>query len=437
MKWTKPETDRLIELVRKVGLNQAIVVLNGEFGNDRSKISCQSHLERWNISYTSADPHHRVVNEPPSLKMVDQDARVKNLLDQVSHLRAKYDIAIDNVNVQGKLIELGERFITSLPAVLPVKPPVLKSGHSTESLVLLLSDLHAGEVVRSEEMNGINEYNFDICNRRLKFMSNTIIDLALNKLKGYQFDSLKIFGLGDFLSGNIHDELIEDVDGNILKWTVDLSYVLAQMIRQLSASFKEVEFVGVVGNHGRMHQKPRFKARYVNWDFLCYQYMSMFLSDQKNVKFKIPTSFWTTHEVKDHTWLLMHGDNINTWAGIPWYGINRTVTQLKELLEAKNQRFEYIALGHFHNRGILDRVRGELMINGSVIGGNEYSIGKMFTTNEACQSLFGVHKDGVTFNYKIRLQNLNGAKIEPFKYLNIADETLGESLRNFQDKENK
>ena len=35
-------------------------------------------------------------------------------------------------------------------------------------LGLLLSDIHAGEVVSGEELNGLNEYDIEICRRRLR-----------------------------------------------------------------------------------------------------------------------------------------------------------------------------------------------------------------------------------------------------------------------------
>jgi len=154
-----------------------------------------------------------------------------------------------------------------------------------------------------------------------------------------------------------------------------------------------------------MHRKPRFKNRYVNWDYVAYQFLSLLLKDQKNITFNLPKSFWHLQEINGKRFLFLHGDNINSYNGIPWYGINRTIAQFKELLEAKQQRFDYICMGHFHQRNILDRVTGELILNGSLIGGNEFVIGKMFTSGEASQHLGGVHhKRGTTWNYKIRVQ---------------------------------
>jgi len=204
------------------------------------------------------------------------------------------------------------------------------------------------------------------------------------------------------------------------------------MIRELATEFEQIEFVGVVGNHGRLTKKPRFKQRYVNWDYVCYQMLSMFLANQKNVKCIIPKSFWTLHDINNHSFLLLHGDNIKSSLSIPWYGISKMVGHLKELLESNNQKFNYVVLGHFHNRGLLDNVKGETIINGSLIGGNEYSIGKMFTSSEACQHFCGVHpKRGVTFSFKVRVQEADSMIKIPYKYAQNVT-SLGELIKELE-----
>ena len=355
--------------------------LNKKFNNNRTFTAIERKLTRMGLSLAACEKKLAVPTIAESKIIVKKDIEITRLKAEKQILQKKYTQAIKATSTQEVVLEYIRNYTQALPEVTSPKPGTIKDiGSSEEELILNLGDIHAGEVVKAEEMNDLNEYNFNILTHRLKSLADSVIVIAKNKLSGYTFRKLHILGLGDWVSGTIHDELVENAEGNVIEWTMNLAYVVAQMIRELAAEFEEIEFVGVIGNHGRLHKKPRFKARYVNWDYVCYQMLSALLAKQKNVKCTIPKSFWHIHEVNNHKFLLIHGDNINSSLGIPWYGIVRMVANLKELLASKDQHFDYIMLGHFHNYGLLDRVKGELIINGSLIGGNEYSVGKMFTS---------------------------------------------------------
>lgn len=427
--WTKNEEKYLRSKVEAGTHPQDFLSdLNKKFGNSRTFTAIERKMDRMYLSLVGCEKKLAVPTITESKIIVKKDIEISRLKAEKQILKKKYQQAIKATSTQEVVLEYITNHIQAFPEVTSPKPRTKKnSGSSEEELILNLGDIHAGEVVRAEEMNGINEYNFEIAVHRLKALADSVIDIAKNKLSGYKFRKLHILGLGDWISGTIHEELVESADGNIIEWTMNLAYVVAQMIRELAIEFEEIEFVGVVGNHGRLHKKPRFKARYVNWDYVCYQMLSALLAKQTNVKCTIPKSFWHIHEVNNHKFLIIHGDNISSSLGIPWYGIQRMVANLKELLAAKDQKFDYMMLGHFHNYGLLDRVKGELVINGSLIGGNEFSVGKMFTSSEACQHFCGVHaKRGMTFRYKINVQYVETDGPLPYKY--VENMTLGDLI---------
>ncbi|MHA1833226.1 MAG: hypothetical protein ACTSV7_04490 [Candidatus Baldrarchaeia archaeon] len=425
--WTKKEVAYLEKKVNAgVHPHDFIDDLNKRFGNKRSFSSVEKKVSRMGLSLAGCERALAVPTVEESKTIVKKDIELTRVKAEKSILLKKYKHAIKASSMQEVILEYLHEHIQALPEVPTPKPRKIEfTDSSEEELILNLSDIHAGEIVNAEEMAGLNEYNFHIMSHRLKALADTVVDISKNKLRGYQFHKLHILGLGDWISGTIKDELVESSEGNVIEWTMNLAYIVSQMIRELAVEFEEIVFAGVIGNHGRLHKKPRFKARYVNWDYVCYQMISALLFKQKNVKCIIPKSFWYIHEVNNHKFLLIHGDNILSNLGIPWYGINRMVANFKELLASKEQHFDYIMLGHFHNYGLLDRVKGELLINGSLIGGNEYSVGKMFTSSEACQHFCGVHpKRGMTFRYKVNVQHIDTSGESPYKY--VADQTLGE-----------
>ena len=423
--WTKGE-EKYLESKIEIGIHPLDFLdkMNKQFECNRTFTAIEKKVARMGLSLAACERKLAVPTVTESKIIVKKDIEIARLTAEKKILAKKYAHVVRASSTQEVVLEYIADHVQAFPEVAVPKASTMRSGSSEEELVLNLGDIHAGEVVREEELNGLNEYNFDILTRRLKMLADSVIDISKNKLSGYTFRRLHIMGLGDWVSGTIHDELVESADGNIMEWTMNLAYVVAQMIRELAVEFEEIDFVGVVGNHGRLHKKPRFKARYVNWDYVCYQMLSALLAKQSNVKCTIPKSFWHIHEINGHNFLIIHGDNINSSLGIPWYGIQRMVANLKELLASKDQKFEYMMLGHFHNYGLLDRVKGELIINGSLIGGNEFSVGKMFTSSEACQHFCGVHaKWGMTFRYKINVQHVDTNGPAPYKY--VEDMTLG------------
>jgi hypothetical protein len=105
----------------------------------------------------------------------------------------------------------------------------------------------------------------------------------------------------------------------------------------------------------------------------------------------------------------------------------RATHRLKELLDTQNKRFQYMGIGHFHNAGTLDLMRGRLIINGSVVGGSDFATGGMFTTSNACQYLCGFHKDvGITGEWWINLQGEERNVTEGYKTVDLANQCMGE-----------
>lgn len=336
---------------------------------------------------------------------VDRDREVTRLRARAKEAEAKYESANRENEVEDRIIGALE---SRVPLLAPVHAPTFAPRHTgkPETAVALVSDYHIGEVVSAEETGGLAHYDWETFTRRWQYHVDSIGGICFGKLTGYDLPRLKICMLGDMVSGIIHDELIETAEGTVMEWVIDGGHLIAQGIRQLANEFPEVSVDCVVGNHGRMSKQVKFKRRYVNWDYLLYNFVALELKDQPNVTFNIPKSFYMLSEVEGHHLLNLHGDNIKSWSGIPWYGITRAVTNLSALLHQQRRTFDIVNLGHFHNAGTLDRIDCEMVLNGSAVGGNEFSIGAMFTSTQPRQVMYGVHPDrGRTWQYALDLSH--------------------------------
>ena len=334
---------------------------------------------------------------------VVRDAEVRKLRARVADLEGRYDAAHEDLEIVDRLTAALDSRIPSMP---PVKAPTIlrRVPGKPESVVALVSDYHIGERVDFEETGGLNHYDFETFMQRWQYHVDGIGGITLGKLTGYEFPELRIIALGDMVSGIIHDELVETSDSTLMDWLIDGASVIAQGIRQLACEFPSVKVDWHFGNHGRVTQKPRFKRRWVNYDYLMGHMVSLHLADQPNIEFVNHKSFWSLLDVQGHGVLNLHGDNIKGWNGLPSYGINRTVGNLQALLQQRNHRFKYVNLGHFHQSGLIERMDCDIILNSSAIGANEFSIGALFAGSKPRQVIYGMHPDkGQTWLYRLDL----------------------------------
>ena len=432
-KWTEAEAKWLIDRVKKGEHPKALIPkLKKKFGTVRSYHSIEKKLGTHGISFSHTmptapeqefEPHHVT-------QAVKHDREVAKLNNEIKLLKVKQAEMIHRVNTQEYLLSVGEQLITALPKVKQPAPIPRQRGATEEHAFLLLSDIHYPETVSAAEMGGLNEYNRVIANCRLKYLVEGVRDIAVNKMLGYKLSTLHILCLGDWMSGNIHEELAETNDGDAITASMDLAFIVAQMVRDLLLVFPKIEMVGVVGNHGRMTKKKRFKRPYVNWDFVCYQFLSGFLAQEiaaKTVKVDFPESFWRMHDINGHNCLILHGDNINSWAGIPWYGIQRASYKMTEMFAARRIFYEYMFIGHFHNEASVQRPKGEIIINGSVMGGNEFSQGALFTMSAPVQLFGGAHPKRLSWRFPMDLSEPDVVG-ELYQTIDLSKVSLGDVL---------
>lgn len=345
---------------------------------------------------------------------VEVDKKVEALRTELKVLKRKYMELLRVSGFFSDVIDVIRKEVSAWPPVPIPDVRAVEPERPNDTVLLLLSDLHIDEVVRADETWGLARYDFDVFRYRLQYLSDKMWHILFECMTGYQFERLVIACLGDFVSGVIHDELVETSGMTVVEQALRGAYVLAQFFREQAARFKSVAVYTVSGNHGRLTKQRRFKRRYADWDRVLYETVGMILKDQENVEFRFSNAPFALFEINGARFLMEHGDAIRMWMGFPWYGVERERIRKKELVEgiaevwdARNKNvgtFQYMLLGHFHQCGQIDAPKGEVFINGSMIGGSEYSIGNLGRSHQPTQLLLGVNKKGlVSFRYPLRL----------------------------------
>jgi len=273
-------------------------------------------------------------------------------------------------------------------------------GAKSQVMVAPLTDTHVGDNVKKEQTLSLNEYDIDLFSKRMWGWSNQVLNLAEYRRNMCPIDELVIPMLGDMISGDIHDELARTNVDNCMMQMIIGAYVISQSIAFLSPHFDNIRIKAVVGNHGRMTRKIPSKDRYMDWDYMLYQWVGVFLRDHKNIEIDIPKSFSHVFDVAGRKILIMHGDSIA--GGGAQTSIKRAVANLREVIQYNNvavtdssfesyDYFDDVLIGHFHRVDEMDIGTGSLHICGTPKGGDEFVISRLHLVSRPKQIVLYYH----------------------------------------------
>lgn len=273
-------------------------------------------------------------------------------------------------------------------------------GHTsgTAALVAFLSDVHAGEIVRPEEMGGVNAYNLRIADLRLKRFFDRIITLSRDYFAGVTYTGIVLNLGGDLVSGDIHDELEQTNELSVLDTTLWLAPRILAGIAALAEVFPSVHVVSQPGNHGRDSKLPRFKGRSAhNADTHIARMVAMYWSQQNpsssSVTFDIPESYDADFRLFGTRFTAEHGENLQkNNPGTSEIGslgpVKRGSLRKARAKLEQGQPFDVMLVAHFHQ--LVYAPSQGFVMNGSLKGYDEYAKGLNLKPEPPQQALFVV-----------------------------------------------
>lgn len=277
-------------------------------------------------------------------------------------------------------------------------------NYSEETIVLMISDIQAGTYISKESTGGLNEYNWDILEKQFDKLYYGLEEIVTRHKMVAPIKSLHVHLIGDIVEGwDIFRGQANNLDHDIGSQLLDIVDLIADFLDRARTLFEHIHVVGVPGNHGRIGKRGE-NLHYVNYDYIVYMMVKKILSKYHEFTWQITKSWWQVDKIYDYNFLMFHGDDIKSWQGIPYYGIDRAAKNYRELLETIKIKYDYMEIGHFHMPSELPGVTVEKFINGCWPGGSIYAMKGLGTSSVPIQKLFAVHpKQGVTYRYPIRL----------------------------------
>lgn len=315
--------------------------------------------------------------DPIDVVTDDLKGRVRDLEAQLA--------AVKRDNVTAKRIR---EMIGGLADELPEPPKWVvrstKKGSPGVPLTLW-SDWHVGEVVDKEQTGGINEFNLEIAQQRVRLLVEKIIDLCFNHQTNPDYPGIVVCLGGDMISGLIHQELVENMEGPFASQLFETYGLLKWALGTLADRFGQVFVVAVVGNHGRLWHKPRAKNRvHDSFEYLIYNFLrqSFCPTDSAGkrlpgyddrLRFFIPDQTDAYFTVAGHRFLLTHGDSTGAKGGDGIIGalgpIVRGEKRVREVAGYVDDHYDTALMGHYHVKVSLDNV----IVNPTLKGYDEFA----------------------------------------------------------------
>jgi|SRR6185312_15638551 len=266
---------------------------------------------------------------------------------------------------------------------------------------LLLSDLHWGERVFKEQVNGVNEYNLAIARRRLRHVVERVPYLLRILDPGMRYPGIVVKLGGDMVGGNIHEELAATNEKGIMPTWLDLFKHLKSALLYLADVFGNVFVPCVSGNHDRDTKKTWNKDRNAtSFGWLLYQMLADALAADKRFSFYIPDSADALYRVYNTRMLLTHGDQFPASDSIigPIGSIMRGTQKKQQRNAAIDQSFDVLECGHWHQYMRMSHI----IVNNSLKGYDEYAAQHNFRCTAASQALWTTHPDiGINWDMEV------------------------------------
>lgn len=265
-----------------------------------------------------------------------------------------------------------------------IKPKSIHKGEVTA--VLVASDWHIDELVNAETVNGLNEYNPEIARKRAEHFFTTgkrLIDIEAQESR---VTHVILALLGDFISGHIHEELMENTDCPPVEAAITAQSILISGIEYLLTNTTQTyTIVCHSGNHARTTKTVHFANEAGHsYEYMVYKTLAMYFKDEKRVRFVIPKSYHSYVEVYGMTLRFHHGHAIKYGGGVGGITIpvNKAVAQWNRSRSADMDIF-----GHLHQA----HDGGNWICNGSMIGHNTYAIAIKAAYERPSQMMIGLH----------------------------------------------
>lgn len=313
-----------------------------------------------------------------------------------------------------------EALIRAAVAEHYTKPPELIMPPDPVSCVTIENEIQQIPIAHiSDTQLGKVTMTYDAAEgaKRLHLYVQKVVEIIEIKRSGSQIDELHLYLGGDIVEGEYGNYPSQpyDTESSVIRQAMkEAPDIFEALIYYLLKHVKTIHVYCVPGNHGRGASFKQTRHTETNWDRVFYWLLRDRLlgSDEKpdkEMRKRIPVffvpegdQFWAIDRVWNWGNLLVHGDQIRGWAGIPFYGVQK---KSHGWADAMPKDWDHLLFGHFHTyaSGTINFRRW--FCNGTTESSNTYALEALAAAGEPSQRLlFMTANKGVISDHQIFLE---------------------------------
>lgn len=286
----------------------------------------------------------------------EKDKIIKVLRNELYSVSEKLDYVLDLKNYN--------------PHKFKITPnPDIKSESTA---ILCASDWHIEERIDAATVNGLNEFNLEIAEQSAKNFFSRGVRLIEVFGKDTDINDVVLWLGGDFISGYIHEELMESNYLSPIEATLVVMDLLTSGINYILKNTKcKLTIPTSVGNHSRSSEKRKISTENKNsYEHLMYHMLRRHFENNDRVNFIIEDGYLTYVDIYDYKIRFHHGHAMNYGGGVG--GV--TIPTAKAISQWDKETKAYLDIfGHFHTL-MMDTGTSKFVLNGSLVGYSPFAV---------------------------------------------------------------
>lgn len=304
---------------------------------------------------------------------------------ELKSLRERYKESLKTIGRQESALRIIAELRKGLE-IYTIKPST-SSGTGEATVIAVASDWHIEEKVGAE-VGGLNIFSIEIARQRAERFFQKTLRLTNLLAQDIKIPTIVLALLGDFISGDIHEEFAENSNLLPMHAIVEAQNLIAAGIRfLLNNSDRNLVIPAHSGNHARTTLTTRSATENGHsLEYLMYMCLQAVFKSEPRVRFIIPEGPHSYLQVYDTMVRFQHGHQGMRYGG----GVGGIYIPVHKAIAEFNKarRADLDIFGHFHQA----RDGGNFVSNGSLIGYNAFALCNHFAFEEPKQQLMLIDK---------------------------------------------
>jgi hypothetical protein len=322
-------------------------------------------------------------------RLLQADRTIAQLRESLKDSQRKYTAALAELESAHKRADFNA-------GLIDMRPREMKSWKrgkgAPATAILVLSDWHIEETVTPESVNNLNEYSIPIARRRVAEVFERAAMLLAHERTLVDIDHIVIATLGDFISGHIHEELLETCSMGPMEACREAGELILGGVEKMMTMFRRVTIVTAHGNHGRSTHKIRVATGHRHsHEHNLYKWLEKSTAGTKGLEWQVGDGYLNYMDVQGYTIRFHHGDAVKYSSGVG--GLSIPMNKAKANWD-RSRRADLDICGHFHTWLYMPY---KFLVNGCLIGMSPFGIRIRAEYQPPSQSLLIVDsRHGVT-----------------------------------------